>query len=287
MATAQLMSMNELDEANSRLQEFEGSLPVRELDPNEIRVTKYANRHESHFTSKEFAALRDDIMVSGGNTVPIMVRPTHDGGPDKYEVIFGHRRLQACRDAGVKVLALIQDATDEEMFAMMVRENNEREDLSAYEEAISYKKALDEGLYKSQHAMSAAIGVSQGRISQVMAITKLPPTVLTLFSSPTNVQYRWAMELVTLLDSDRAQVMASAKDLKGSGARLSDKAIFDVLVSRKSPTKVGIKVNGKTQATLVNDANVVKVTFAKNVLTVSQTEQLAQLLEQFLVQADS
>lgn len=281
LATAQLMEMNQLDEANARLSEYEGALPVRELDPNEITITKFANRHASHFDSKEFASLREDILLAGGNTVPIMVRPAKSNAEYKYEVIFGHRRLQACRDANVKVRALIEDVSDEEMFALMVRENNEREDLSAYEEAVSYKAALDAGLYRNQQALSDAIGVTQGRISQVLALTKVPASILNLFSSPTKVQYRWAKEILSQLAKDRSTVMNVVKDLKGRQNTLSDKAIYDALTSRQLPEKTEVKVDGQLKATIVSEGNSVKVVFAKNALNDQQTRRVAVLLSEF------
>ncbi len=284
LATAQILSMNELDEAHAKLESFDGSQPVKEIDPNRVRASKFANRHADHFRSRAFAALREDIVLSEGNTVPIMVRPITDDPDADYEVIYGHRRLQACRDAGFDVLAVIQPATDHELYALMVRENNAREDLSAFEEAVSYKKALDEGLYPNQQRLADAIGVSQGRISQVLAITKVPNSIVELFSSPLNFQYRWAHDILGVMRERRPEVMAVAKSLKGQTG-LTDRVILDALLMAPSPApavKMPITVAGKSVGSITADDKGLKVTLPQQSLSAEQVSNLKTAIERIL-----
>jgi ParB family chromosome partitioning protein len=121
----------ELGKLRDRLKEHEGAAPTRKLDPQTIVPSRWANRHPDSFSTAEFARLKQDIELVGGNVQPISVRPLIDQ-PGKYEIVFGHRRHRACSDLGIAVLATIDTSavSDHDLFSAMDRENRERADLS-------------------------------------------------------------------------------------------------------------------------------------------------------------
>ncbi|WP_164125936.1 ParB/RepB/Spo0J family partition protein, partial [Stenotrophomonas maltophilia] len=67
------------------------------------------------------AAFRDLIRQHGQN-VPILVRPK-PGDTEGYEVAFGHRRLRAARELGIKVRAVVRSLTDEQLVIAQGQEN--------------------------------------------------------------------------------------------------------------------------------------------------------------------
>ena len=58
-------------------------------------------------TQEQNAAFREMIRLHG-QSVPILVRPKPKQ-PDRFEVAFGHRRLRAARELGIKVRAVVRD----------------------------------------------------------------------------------------------------------------------------------------------------------------------------------
>ena len=269
-------------ELTERLKAFEDALPVRRLDPTRIRVSSYANRHEDHFTrSAAYQQLVDDMSAAGGNVQPIRVRPIKGDSEHDFEVVFGHRRLRACQQLGLPVLAMVSSDDDTALFEAMCRENSSREDLSAFEEGMSYRRALEMGLYPSQRKLASAVGVTQARISQVIAVATLPPEVLASFPSPLTVQYRWAEVLHAELKADGQRLHARLKEISAHKA-LSPKQVFEYLTAKPQAASVDVVVDGKKRAVIRSSHGVVSVAFSKNSLAEGRMSELQLLLSQFL-----
>lgn len=93
--------------------------------------------------------VRDDLdmemlvqsIKDNGVMVPIMVRPQIEIG---YEIISGHRRVYACKKAGVdKIPAFIQQLNRDEAVIRMVDSNLHRDSLLPSEKAFAYKMKLE------------------------------------------------------------------------------------------------------------------------------------------------
>ena len=140
----------------TELEKWTGATPVRQIDPKQVERSKWANRHEQSYQDEEFKALKEDIQSSGGNVQPIKVRPLA-GQKDRYEVVFGHRRHQACLDLDIPVLAMIAEVDDVELFIDMDRENRQRKDMRPYELGVMYNRALKEGIFPSAKKKSLAL----------------------------------------------------------------------------------------------------------------------------------
>lgn len=118
---------------------LQGSLSaIRELDPNLIDDWGPKDRIDG-FTAVNseddgdgFATLKSSIE-DGGQQVPILVRRASVEG--RFEVIYGRRRLRACRELGLKVRANVQDLDDTTALLAKGLENAARRNLSFYEKA--------------------------------------------------------------------------------------------------------------------------------------------------------
>jgi ParB family chromosome partitioning protein len=225
-----------VNELESRLKDFDGSLPVKKLDPAKVHPSKWANRHSSSFATPEFAALRQDIESAGGNVQPIKVRPKA-GAAGEYEIIFGHRRHQACLVAGLDVNAIIEDQADKDLFVSMDRENRDRADLSPFEQGEMYRRALDEGLFPSLRALAAEVGADPGNISKAMSIARLPPSVVKAFPSPNDIQYRWGTQLQAALQKEPDVVIKRAKDIDQGVTPMSAVEVFELLMNQAKKVK--------------------------------------------------
>jgi len=92
---------------------------------------------------------------------------------NKYEIIAGERRYKASFIAGLtKVPAVVIDLNDNESAEVAIVENIQRKNLTAIEEAKSYKKLLDRG-YLTQEELAVRMGKSQGAISNKLRLLNL------------------------------------------------------------------------------------------------------------------
>lgn len=200
------------------VESFEGARVVRAIAPGSIVASQWANRHEDSYVSSDFGELKREIQEAGGNVQPIKVRPlngsTFDkGGDARFEIVFGHRRHRACLELNMPVNALIESVDDQALFEQMERENRGRKNLSPWEQGCMYRAALDKGLYASQRKLSESIGVDISLISKSLALAKLPKDVIGAFSSPLEIQFRWAQPLGVALQKDLNGVLSRASKI--------------------------------------------------------------------------
>ena len=210
--------------------------------------------------------MRSEIEHAGGNIQPIKVRPVKEveGSPVKYEIIFGHRRHEACRQAGVPVLAIVDNLDDQTLFVEMDRENRARKNLSAYEQGTMYKRALDQGLFPSAKRMSVAIGVDLTQIGKAISLAELPPEVVAAFTNPLDIQFRWAKPLRDALEVRGEQVLRIAADIVNTNPRPVAVDVFNALLKideggRTVPPRSQSLETAKVTVTRKGDRTVIDV----------------------------
>ena len=211
-----------------QLKEFEGSLLTKLIDPQLVVRSKWSNRHDLSFVGPEFESLKEDIKSQGGNVQPIKIRHLSSGA-GKYEIVFGHRRHQACLELGIDVLAIIDDLDDKKLFIEMDRENRQRKDLRPYEVGAMYAKALDEGLFPSARKLAEEVGMDHSQLSKALNLARLPSDVLKAFESPLDLQYRWVFDLVSAIQKDPDHVLNIAKAIQMENHRPSSVDVFKQL----------------------------------------------------------
>lgn len=279
-------SNQKVQQLEERLKGYEGSLPVRRIDPQQIRPSKWANRHDTSFLTAEFAALKKEIESAGGNVQPIRVRPAQGRDGSSYEIVYGHRRHQACLQLGIPVSAVVESLDDRALFATMDRENRARADLSAYEQGEMYRRALDDGLFPSLRSLAAELGVDAGNVSKAISIARLPGEVLAAFDSPTQIQYRWGQELHVALQHDPEAVIERAKSIRRGVKKLAGSEVLDRLVGRVKATKpvvIELKQKGRVVGRLQRKADGgVQLTLNAGVLDEEAYQDLQTAVEQLL-----
>ena len=121
-------------------------------------------------------ALRElaDSISQLGVIQPITVKRTDAG---KYIIISGERRWRASQMAGITTLpAYIREVDDENLHAMALVENIQRQDLNAIEIALGMQRLIDEcGL--TQEAMAERVGKKRSTVSNYMRLLTLPAEV--------------------------------------------------------------------------------------------------------------
>ena len=140
------------------------------INNNDILPNRFQPRKK--FSEEELLDLTESIKKYGV-LEPIIVRPLGD----KYELVAGERRYKANVLAGNDTIpARIIDLDDAESSEIAIIENLQRKDLSALEEALSYKRAIDLG-YATQQQLAEKVGKSQSYIANKIRLLKLSDEV--------------------------------------------------------------------------------------------------------------
>lgn len=148
------------------------------------------------FDEKELNELADSIKMHG-IIQPLVLRRIGD----KYEIIAGERRYKASVLAGLtKVPAVIMNIDDQKSAEVAVVENLQRKDLTAIEEAQSYKKILDMG-YLTQEELATRMGVAQSTIANKLRLLNLTiPVKEALLHN--KISERHARSLLNITDNN-------------------------------------------------------------------------------------
>lgn len=117
-----------------------------------------------------------------GVLVPITVRCCSEGG---YEIISGHRRCFAAKEAGLtSVPGIIKECSDDDAVIMMVDSNIQREGTLISEKAFAYKLKYESMKHQGRRGgnslaeMGKATGENAKTIERIISLTRLTPSLL-------------------------------------------------------------------------------------------------------------
>lgn len=119
----------------------------------------------------EVQSLAESIRTAG-QQVPVLLRPAA-GKDGHFEVIYGRRRILACKMLEQPVKALIRTLDDGEALMAKGLENANRTDLSYYERARFAEAILAQGFSRAE--VIQALSISKNTLSQMERITRLIP----------------------------------------------------------------------------------------------------------------
>lgn len=125
-----------------------------------------------------------DSLKSVGQKVPAIARISPDA-PDRLEIIAGACRLTAIRqindmrggDDPMHILVDLRDLDDPAAIKIVDAENRGRSDMSQYEKALFYDRAIP-GTYPTEAAFAEALGLNKSTVNRTLAITRLPPAMM-------------------------------------------------------------------------------------------------------------
>jgi ParB family chromosome partitioning protein len=128
-----------------------------------------------------------------------------------YELVTGTRRhwaiawLNANHYPDIELIAIIEDLDDEAAFRLADIENREREDISDLERGANYKAAVDRFYGGVQLRMAERLKISKSQLSRYIALTEIPPLLVSAFHSPMDLQAKYAEKLLPLLRDPTAR----------------------------------------------------------------------------------
>jgi ParB/RepB/Spo0J family partition protein len=164
--------------AAGKLAETIQRMPIigqKRLDPSRVRIRSGFERAEAEYHDKEFDELRNSIAASRGNDDPVDVRLLPGVPGFDAELLAGTRRLRACRDLKLDLLANIRDCDDHEADRLHENENKARKNKSPYSRGLQYAAMMQSGRYKTISELSENIGTRVQEISEMLAIIEKAP----------------------------------------------------------------------------------------------------------------
>ena len=114
-----------------------------------------------------------DSIKQFGLIQPILVQDRKD----HYEIIAGERRWRAAKLAGLKeVPVIIRNYSEQEIMEISLIENIQREDLNPIEEALAYKRLLEE-FHLKQDEVAERVSKSRAAVTNSIRLLKLSDDV--------------------------------------------------------------------------------------------------------------
>lgn len=212
------------------------------VEPSQCKIWDRHNRDYASLNEIRCKDLIDQFKVTGKQEFPGIVRLIEGGGDVKYEIICGARRFWTCQYLGWKYFVEIRDISDEEAFRLSDLENRAREDISDYERALDYKKALGH-YYQNQVQMANRLEVTTSWLSRYLDIADLPDEIVKAYRDITDIKVIHARKLKPYLTSTianmptRESVINRAIELKGKdldGSRVIAELLSAVRIKTKA-----------------------------------------------------
>ena len=143
----------------------EQKIKLSMIEPNREQPRK-------NFDEESLQELCESIQQYGV-IQPLIVKKNKD----YYEIIAGERRWRAAKMAGLKeVPVIIKDYTEQEIVEISLIENIQRENLNPIEEAMAYKRLMEE-FHLKQEEIAKRVSKSRTAITNSMRLLKLDERV--------------------------------------------------------------------------------------------------------------
>ena len=186
-------------------------LKINQVEPNRDQPRK-------EFDEDALLELADSIKQFGV-LQPLLVQKKKD----YYEIIAGERRWRAAKLAGLKeVPVLIKSYTDQEIVEISLIENIQRENLNPIEEAMAFKRLLEE-FHLKQDEVAERVSKSRTAVTNSMRLLKLSDKVKQMIIDDM-ISTGHARALLAIEDEEQQYLLATK--------------IFDEKLSVREPEKL-------------------------------------------------
>jgi ParB family chromosome partitioning protein len=198
---------------------------IDEIKPNKNQPRKY-------FDKEKIKTLEESIM-DHGIVQPIIVRKLDKG----YEIVAGERRWRAAKNANLREIpCIIKEIDEEKLIELSLIENLQREDLNDIEEALAYKKLIDE-FNMTQDKIAKLVGKSRPYIANTIRLLNLNDQVKDLIIEGT-ISGGHGKALLRLLDPKKQKEVALKIIDENLTVRETEKLVSSLLKSKEKKEKL-------------------------------------------------
>jgi ParB family chromosome partitioning protein len=211
--------------------------------------------YHSNFLLRDVSCSLEELkssIVQRGLLHPIIVRAVGD----QFEVVAGNRRFAACKQLGWKrITCHVLELDDKDAFEVSITENIQHRTLNAVEEAVAYKRYVEEYGWGGVSELAGRIGKSHSYVSNRIRLLELPQEVLDqIVCGRTNTGT--IQEILAIQDEDQRLVVAREvidNDLTREQVRSlvkanPDRGGFDYVSNKCTPSKKEIIFHEKEKA---------------------------------------
>lgn len=256
-----LIPANVLDDVNNKQTKEKAQKPDSIVDINKVEP----NREQPRKMFDEDALLElSESIKQVGLLQPILVqdRDTY------YEIIAGERRWRACKLAGLKEIpVIIRKFTEQEIVEISIIENIQREDLNPIEEAMAYKRLLDEFSLK-QDEVAEKVSKNRTTITNSLRLLKLCDDVQQMVIDG-KLSTGHARAILSIEDPSEQTMLAEKIFDEKMSVREVEKYIKDI----NKPKKEKKKLNESLQLVYSNIEEELKQIIGTKVNIVSKNEE--------------
>lgn len=218
-ANIELNKQDKTDERASGTGEI--LVKINQVEPNRDQPRK-------DFDEDALLELSDSIKQFG-ILQPLLVQKKKD----YYEIIAGERRWRAAKLAGLKEIpVVIKTYTDQEIVEISLIENIQRENLNPIEEAMAYKRLLEEFSLK-QDEVAERVSKSRTAVTNSMRLLKLSERVQQMIVDDM-ITTGHARALLAIDDEEQQYMIAN----KIFDEKLSVRETEKLVKALKNPKKV-------------------------------------------------
>ena len=209
---------------DDQLKSGEQMMKINMVEPNRDQPRK-------NFEEDALLELADSIKQFG-ILQPLIVRKRKD----YYEIIAGERRWRAAKIAGIKeVPVIIKEYTDQEIVEIGLIENIQRENLNPIEEAMAYKRLLEEFNLK-QDEVAERVSKSRTAVTNSMRLLKLDSRVQQMIIDDM-ITTGHARALLAIDDPELQQTLANQIFDEKLSVRETEKLVKDIKNPKKPKEK--------------------------------------------------
>lgn len=272
------------------------------VDPESCKPWKYHNRDSAWLNPERCSDLISSIQKNG-QQFPIIARKLENDPEGKaWEIIAGRRRWFACSYLRKEVRVKALNGDDRECAIVMSLENKDRDDISEFEDAVSYKQQLDGGVFSSQDEMAVSLDLKKSKLSKMLIAAKVQnyKMVMNLFPDITKLKINPIYSLVSLIEksNDNKQVILKRADklyqdyVKKGRILTSSVVIKELINSLDASNKTGKKttkcyhINKKEVLKVQNDSSGnIQFYFLNKNFTTNDLSQLKEIVDGALDEA--
>ncbi|MQQ09631.1 plasmid partitioning protein RepB [Epibacterium sp. SM1979] len=247
------------------------SRAVQEIDPRMIDAGGIRDRLDEDGGLLELIASIEEY----GQQVPVLLRP-NPNYPERYQVVYGRRRVAALRRLERPVKALIRVLDDRELIVAQGQENSARRDLS-FIERVNFARQMRQMGYERK-VICDALHVDKTLISRMLSVAdRIPePLINAIGAAPSVGRDRW-LKLADLLEKSNLDTAVTAALGDGSDDR------FDAVLTALTPARPPAPPPQKSALTGAGGQALGEVKRGKGKTTLTLNAQTSEGFEEWLV----
>lgn len=221
---------------------YHAVVPVSEIDENPFNARRIYRQVRIEKLAVSIA--KEKQLVPGIATVR--------GG--RYILAAGHYRLRSIRFAGLPTIEVMvhHNLTDQQLYEISLKENDERDDQSALDNALAWRDLLDKKVYPDESTLATAIGKSLPNVNKTLAILKLSPEVVELIKQDPAAFALSSLYELTLLEKVAGHAVALSVANKMLAGDIGRKEIQEMRARAEAPHPARKKKETSRQYRILN-----------------------------------